>query len=136
MPLLQAAKSATQPRHWGARDDGDGAETRRWSAIADNLVLLPAQRLSLLEMRQCQHVRLAELEAVRKELCMQVRHTYTTLHVPGIFDCNAYCQVVTHEHFDCGWLRSTWSFLPTALPRILSCQRLDLQLTLQPNLGV
>ena len=57
------------------RDDalsGD-EETKRWAALARSLGLSPAQRQSLLSIRQRQCARLAELLDKRKELSMQAR---------------------------------------------------------------
>ncbi len=63
--------SAAQTPCFGG-DVISAAQTKRWMVVAGKLALSPAQRQSLLDMRSCQHVRLAELERLRRELCMQV----------------------------------------------------------------
>ena len=74
-PSLQAASGA--PHHTtllgGCRGDAIvGVDAERWVALAGKLGLSPAQRRSLLDIRDRQRAWLAELEGLRKELCMQV----------------------------------------------------------------
>ena len=57
-------------------DAASAAETQHWMAVAGKLVLSPAQRQSLLDIRHRQRARLAELEHLRKDLCMLVRMPY------------------------------------------------------------
>lgn len=71
LPVQGLAGLAPQTHHIAGEAAND-ADTKRWTAVAGALALSPAQRQSLLDFCCRRSTRLAELEVLRRDLCMQV----------------------------------------------------------------